>query len=346
MKVSPADKIQDIQQAQNQKGPEALRRAAMQFEAILLMQLTSALNSTSEGDEESLFGSDGGSGLAKQMFSEQMAMTMSQSGGVGLSDIILKQIGEAETKPVSGGIKSLLNVVSAVKELKENATAKTSGFPLINRSAKPEPITRDEFSGKPEEARIIATFKDDLRNGGIDDSLKNLVLGGKVVNSTPERIVPNSQVMEVKGLTSEVASSPLKVSLQMPVSGRISSEFGNRFHPIDRKNKFHAGIDIAVARGTSVGAAAEGAVTFAGWKDGYGNLVIVKHPDGRETRYGHLASLSVSEGDEVVRGQQIALSGSTGKSTGPHLHFEVRENGQVVNPLRIVSNVFLNNAER
>ena len=75
-------------------------------------------------------------------------------------------------------------------------------------------------------------------------------------------------------------------------------------------------------------------------------MVIVQHPDGRETRYGHLHQILVSTGDSVSGGQEVAKSGSTGKSTGPHLHFEIRENGQVVNPLKILSNVLAKNTDR
>jgi murein DD-endopeptidase MepM/ murein hydrolase activator NlpD len=108
-------------------------------------------------------------------------------------------------------------------------------------------------------------------------------------------------------------------------------------HPIDKTVKFHAGLDLAVPRGTSVEASADGRVSFAGWSGGYGNLLVIKHADGRETRYAHLDKLLVNEGEAVSAGQQVALSGSTGKSTAPHLHFEIRENGQVLNPLSILT---------
>ena len=135
------------------------------------------------------------------------------------------------------------------------------------------------------------------------------------------------------------------VNYQIPVNGRLSSNFGNRFHPIDKVVKFHTGVDIAVPKGTRVNAAAEGTVVFAGKKGGYGNVVIIQHPDGKESRYGHLEKILVSVGEQVSAGQEVAKSGSTGKSTGPHLHFEIRENGEVVNPLKILSNVLSKNAD-
>jgi murein DD-endopeptidase MepM/ murein hydrolase activator NlpD len=132
----------------------------------------------------------------------------------------------------------------------------------------------------------------------------------------------------------------------MPADGRISSTFGSRFHPIDKRVKFHGGLDIAVPTGSKVVASADGIVKFAGWKGGYGNVVIIEHPDGSETLYGHNSKLMVTEGQKVGGGDPISLSGSTGKSTGPHLHFEMRRNGQLVNPSKFLSNVLSNTAER
>lgn len=122
----------------------------------------------------------------------------------------------------------------------------------------------------------------------------------------------------------------------MPVSGaRVSSGFGPRIHPITGEvGKMHAGVDFAVAQGTSVHAASGGIVIMAEWYSGYGYTVIVDHGGGLWTLYGHLreGGFKVSKGDTVSRGDIIAESGSTGNSTGPHLHFEVRDNGTAVNP--------------
>ena len=95
----------------------------------------------------------------------------------------------------------------------------------------------------------------------------------------------------------------------------------------------HEGIDIAVGQGTPVHAAAAGTVIYAGWMEGYGNLVVIDHGNGLSTAYGHNSSLASSVGQSVAAGQVIAYSGSTGHSTGPHVHFEVRVNGAPVDPL-------------
>jgi len=120
-----------------------------------------------------------------------------------------------------------------------------------------------------------------------------------------------------------------------PISGgRLSSSFGRRSAPTKGASTYHQGIDWAVPRGTAVYASSGGVVTKAGWGSGYGYVVYIRHPDGWETRYAHLNKVLVSAGQSVKQGQKIALSGNTGRSTGPHLHFEIRANGTAVNPLK------------
>ncbi|MDW8027692.1 MAG: peptidoglycan DD-metalloendopeptidase family protein [Armatimonadota bacterium] len=120
-----------------------------------------------------------------------------------------------------------------------------------------------------------------------------------------------------------------------PVDGKIVSGFGYRFHPIFRRVKFHYGIDISAPYGTPIRAVADGVVIFSGWRRAYGNTVIIDHGDGLATLYAHCSRLLVNEGEVVKQGQVIALVGSTGLSTGPHLHFEVRRYGEPINPLAV-----------
>jgi len=119
-----------------------------------------------------------------------------------------------------------------------------------------------------------------------------------------------------------------------PVSGPITSKFGNRYHPILKKYRLHAGVDFGVPTGTSVYAAQSGTVAMAGWRGGYGYAVVINHGNGMTTLYGHNSKLFVRPGQRINKGQAIAHSGSTGLSTGPHLHFEVRVNGTPVDPLK------------
>jgi murein DD-endopeptidase MepM/ murein hydrolase activator NlpD len=112
----------------------------------------------------------------------------------------------------------------------------------------------------------------------------------------------------------------------------VTSGFGKRVHPITHQVSSHDGIDLSAAKGTRILASRSGRVTFAGEAGGYGLLVIVDHGQGVETRYGHASALLVKAGQEVKAGQAIAKVGSTGRSTGPHLHFEVRRQGRPVDP--------------
>lgn len=364
MNLAPLEQINNLvknDQSQNSaKSPEALRRAAEQFEAILLMQLTSALNDSGSGDEESLFGSDGGSDLAKKMFSEQLATTMAQSGGIGLADVIVQQASGVKPQinlnssnfsnftKSTGAIKSIKNEETAV--VTQNLRAEKNNSIFINKSGKITPVETSNVRGNSSEAEIISTFEDEARSEGIEPSVANLILDGKIQNSTRARIVPNAPINEIKSSFADVSAissenvsatnkNSEKVDYQIPAKGRISSDFGMRFHPIEKRMKLHGGLDIAAPRGTPIGSAADGEVVFAGKKGGYGNMVIVEHADGKQTRYGHADKLYVQVGEKVSAGQTIAAVGSTGKSTGPHLHFEVLENGQLVNPSKILSNV-------
>jgi len=112
----------------------------------------------------------------------------------------------------------------------------------------------------------------------------------------------------------------------------LSSGFGMRRHPIFHRVRMHNGQDLTAPHGTPVMAAGAGRIIFAGWKNGYGNMVMINHGGGKATVYGHLSSILVSVGQDVGEGQTIGLVGSTGWSTGDHLHFEIRQNGKAINP--------------
>jgi murein DD-endopeptidase MepM/ murein hydrolase activator NlpD len=121
-----------------------------------------------------------------------------------------------------------------------------------------------------------------------------------------------------------------------PVEGLLNSGFGIRRDPFHGNPAFHAGLDIATPSGQPVGATAEGVVVKAGRQGEYGNLVEIEHRTGYRTLYGHLSKILVTEGQKVKRGDTIGLVGSTGRSTAPHLHYEVRAGNRVVNPLEYI----------
>lgn len=126
-------------------------------------------------------------------------------------------------------------------------------------------------------------------------------------------------------------------AMRMPVQGHLTSSFGERFHPILGYERFHAGVDLGAAAGTPIVAAADGRVVSAGWAGGYGRAVTILHSGGIETKYGHMSRIAAYAGETVRRGEVIGYVGSSGLSTGPHLHFEVMKNGRPVNPLTVKS---------
>lgn len=147
----------------------------------------------------------------------------------------------------------------------------------------------------------------------------------------PSRIQPNTKLVipgatRLRPLDALVVNGQLQKAFDWPTRGRVSSPFGPRW------GKMHNGLDIAVSTGTPIKAAADGRVSFAGWNGGYGILVIVDHGNGIETRYAHNSRLNVKVGQKVERGQVVSYSGNTGVSTGPHLHFEIRQRNNPVNP--------------
>jgi murein DD-endopeptidase MepM/ murein hydrolase activator NlpD len=145
---------------------------------------------------------------------------------------------------------------------------------------------------------------------------------------------------ELRTINDRMKSDMLRLSSVpngLPVNGYITDGFGLRHNPFSGEgHESHQGVDIAVDYGTPVAATADGLVVHAGPYAGYGNLVILYHSNGVTTRYGHMSRVTVEPGQRVKRGEQIGHAGSTGRSTGPHVHYEVRENDQPLNPMRFV----------
>ena len=147
-----------------------------------------------------------------------------------------------------------------------------------------------------------------------------------VVVSTTKKTTGNGSIGSSKNVNNSSSKVDLGISLIQPVSGRISCRFGNQ------GSYYHTGLDIATSYGTPIKAAASGTVTYAGYHYSYGNLLIITHANGVQTYYAHCSKLYVSAGASVSQGQTIAAIGSTGNSTGNHLHLEVRVNGTAQNP--------------
>jgi murein DD-endopeptidase MepM/ murein hydrolase activator NlpD len=192
---------------------------------------------------------------------------------------------------------------------------------------------------------IEAKLKNKLQ--GIEDTLlemqevlnkkgirKELSIGGEFI--PPEKLTL-SYVDYMKKDIDYLFNTVKSIPVGTPLKGKINSSFGYRKDPFKSRSGFHSGLDIDANYGQHVVATADGVVTQASWHTNYGKTVIVKHKDNYETLYGHLSKLQVKEGQEVKVGDVIGKAGSTGRSTGTHLHYEVIKDGKRVNPKNFLS---------
>ena len=155
--------------------------------------------------------------------------------------------------------------------------------------------------------------------------------------ASPDESVTEDAEMDKQLQVIQNTSDPAFVPSIWAHTGKINNEFGFRRNPFGgRTYEFHPGMDIDGERGELVIAPANGIVSEAGWRGGYGNMIEIDHGNGLKTRYGHLSKIEVEVGDTLARGQEIALIGSTGRSTGPHLHYEIRLNDHPINPRRFL----------
>ncbi len=148
----------------------------------------------------------------------------------------------------------------------------------------------------------------------------------KEQSKTTSQVLPQSQDDSSRDL------EPVIPDFRLPLQAPVTSGYGIRRDPFSHRLRLHRGIDIAAPAGTEIRAARGGTVVFAGYDQGYGNSVVVQHPEGFQTRYAHLGSASVKAGDPVASDQVLGVVGNTGHSTGPHLHFEVIRNGERIDP--------------
>jgi murein DD-endopeptidase MepM/ murein hydrolase activator NlpD len=200
---------------------------------------------------------------------------------------------------------------------KATAIASTFDNPALNKlSLDPNQVKTIDYS-RPETADVYA------RNSGGPLSLAEM---------DPEDAEIEKQLRSILA-----TSNQAQIPAMWAHMGKINNEFGFRRSPFGgRTYEFHAGMDIDGERGDQVIAPANGVVTEAGWKGGYGNMIEIDHGNGLKTRYGHLSRIEVEVGQPLSRGQLMAFVGSTGRSTGPHLHYELRLNDRPINPRRFL----------
>ncbi len=213
-----------------------------------------------------------------------------------------------------------------LKSLKSQKQAKVNSLTAEQKEIQSKIDDYDAETKKMQKLEKEALAKEEAARKAAEEEAKKQSVSSRSSSST----------------SSSSSSGSVKASGQfmwpVPSSHSISSPYGYRIHPIYGTKKFHSGIDIPASTGTTIVAADSGTVILAsyGYNGGYGNYVIISHGNGYTTRYAHCSSLSVSVGQQVSKGQKIAAVGSTGASTGPHCHFEIRINGETVNPSNYV----------
>lgn len=175
-----------------------------------------------------------------------------------------------------------------------------------------------------------------------DVSIRRIIRVNRILN--PTEIKPETDLFIPGARVTLAFSKRLLADSGVPVEFarpcrkcRISSRFGYRPDPFTGRRSFHPGVDFAPGYGASVYASMSGIVTYAGWMGGYGKLVVIRHRDGYSTRYGHLSRTVATKGRHIRQGQRIGYVGNTGRSTGAHLHFEIRKNGKPINPLKVIA---------
>lgn len=185
---------------------------------------------------------------------------------------------------------------------------------------------RKKFSNIDKE---LSTINGYLKARGIKPNFK-----GPEGGETDDDIISTDEISDFYGqYLKKVAYNIAYIPLGMPYHGRITSTFGHRENPFGGANvETHKGLDIAAPFGSAVKSMAKGTVEFAGRRGGFGNCIMIKHGNGFETLYGHLSQILVKVGQEINIGEQIGKVGSTGRSTGPHLHYEIHRYGQKINP--------------
>ncbi len=292
---------QGVESLRGRKDPEAMRAAVREMESLFAYEMVKAMRSAS--GTSAAGGSGFGGDVYGSLFDMELAKLLSSRNGLGLQEMLLKGLGQS----------------AYTKNSKENQIVKGEVDPAAESV---EPSAATPSAAVPSVA---------------------------VPPAAPSTAVPSAAPSAAPAVSGPHTHDPLESVPAVTISeegalpiregGRVSSAFGYRKDPFTGADKFHHGIDIAAAEGTEVYPAKGGEVTFSGYQKGYGNLVVIDHGNGIVTKYAHNRANRVATGDRVGTDTVIAEVGSTGRSTGPHLHFEVQYEGQKVPPQAIFAGI-------
>ena len=290
-----------------------LREACQGFESVFISQLFKEMRATVPKDgllhghyEDQYY----------SMFDKAMCDKLAADGGIGLADMMYRQL-KGQVLPKGTAQAGQGDILPANRPVAAHGPTGTGQdrLPLSGAQAPSarRGIPAQRFS--PEMAAALA------RPG--------------VSPLAPGHTPTTGSAASLAGY--EAAAAQAATPMAAPVTGDITSEYGWRADPFKGREAWHAGMDIAASAGSPVAACWGGKVVFAGQKGGYGNMVEIEHPGGWMSVYGHLRSYSVKAGDTVAAGGKIAEVGSTGRSTGPHLHFELRRGDETVDPQHMLA---------
>ncbi|HZK02263.1 MAG TPA: peptidoglycan DD-metalloendopeptidase family protein [Anaerovoracaceae bacterium] len=252
---------------------------------------------------------------------------MYKNGDVGLLEVLLGSTGITDfLTNLDMAQKIFDNDVSLLEKLEDQHKAIESQCSKLESLRRNLKAKEQSEATKQDQLQISRGDVSQLKSQVSDE---NKTLARQVDKLNEEANAFIAEILRLQGGGDYVGGG---LAWPAPSSKRVTSEFGYRLHPILKVNKLHTGLDIGVASGSQVVAANDGKVIKAAWNNSYGYMVMIDHGGGIVTLYAHNSQLKVKTGDIVVRGQTIALSGNTGASTGPHLHFEVRVNGVYKDP--------------
>ncbi|GFN35513.1 peptidoglycan DD-metalloendopeptidase family protein [Tepidimicrobium xylanilyticum] len=238
--------------------------------------------------------------------------------------------------------KEKISIINKLEEENKNKEVELSKLKSQNKKLYEKTNEVEEKLAEIEklqrEVEKLVGIKSPSRGGGLDDNLS------REITEPVAELQVLKEVLEDKEKELIAFIDDVEKQLQYletvpslwPAKGKLTSKFGNRKNPFGRGIQFHYGIDIANSTGTDIRAAGSGKIIFSGYKTGYGYTIIIDHGNGYKTYYGHNSKLLVNKGDKVEKGQVIAKMGSTGRSTGPHLHFEIHKSDKPIDPLTVL----------